>query len=300
MIAIRPATTDADLEAWIRVRRAVLPDESAGTVEGLRAQEGEERVLLLAELDGELAGSGLADRSDIRTRFGRGAPRAAGVPAARRSARRSCASSRPTPVGFGVGEVSALVDDQGSAAFAERFGFREVDRQVEQVRTLGGESEGDLPDGVEVTTVAERPQLLREAYPLASEGYADLATDGPVEVSLEDWLREEATLPGGSFVALAGGEIVGYSGLMSHDNPGVAEDGLTVVRRDWRRRGLALALKRLELAWAAANGIREIVTWTQRGNEGMRRLNERLGYEYRAVSLTMCAPLPLPLDSDRS
>ena len=53
---------------------------------------------------------------------------------------------------------------------------------------------------------------------------------------------------------------------MSHDNPGVAEDGLTVVRRDWRRRGLALALKRLELAWAAANGIREIVTWTQRGN----------------------------------
>ena len=299
MISIRPATTDADLEAWIRVRRAVLPDESAGTVEGLRAQEGEERVLLLAELDGELAGSGLADRSDIRTRFGV-APRV--LPEFRR---RGIGSALLPELAahagrFGVGEVSALVDDQGSAAFAERFGFREVDRQVEQVRTLGGESEGDLPDGVEVTTVAERPQLLREAYPLASEGYADLATDGPVEVSLEDWLREEATLPGGSFVALAGGEIVGYSGLMRHDNPGVAEDGLTVVRRDWRRRGLALALKRHELAWAAANGIREIVTWTQRGNEGMRRLNERLGYEYRGVSLTMCAPLPLPLDSDRS
>jgi ssDNA-binding replication factor A large subunit len=43
-----------------------------------------------------------------------------------------------------------------------------------------------------------------------------------------------------------------------------------------------------------------VVTWTQRGNEGMRRLNELLGYEYRAISLTMCAPLPLPLDSDRS
>jgi uncharacterized protein (TIGR00730 family) len=44
----------------------------------------------------------------------------------------------------------------------------------------------------------------------------------------------------------------------------------------------------------------EVVTWTQRGNEGMRRLNELLGYEYRAISLTMCAPLPLPLDSVRS
>jgi mycothiol synthase len=299
MIAIRPATTDADLEAWIRVRRAVLPDESAGTVEGLRAQEGEERVLLLAELDGELAGSGLADRSDIRTRFGL-APRV--LPAfRRRGVGTALLGELAAHAGrFDVDEVSSLVDDEGSAAFAERFGFREVDRQVEQVMTLGDEREAELPDRVEVTTVAERPELLREAYPLAAEGYADLATDKPVEVSLEDWLREEATLPAGSFVALAGGEIIGYSGLMSHDNPGVAEDGLTVVRRDWRRRGLALALKRLELAWAAANGIREVVTWTQRGNEGMRSLNERLGYEYRAVSLTMCARLPLPLDSDRS
>src|SRR4029453_19056919 len=61
MIAIRPATTDADLEAWILVRRAVLPDESAGTVASLRAQESEERVLLLAEWDGRVRGGGRAD-----------------------------------------------------------------------------------------------------------------------------------------------------------------------------------------------------------------------------------------------
>ncbi len=69
-----------------------------------------------------------------------------------------------------------------------------------------------------------------------------------------------------------------------------AEDGLTAVRRDWRRRGLARALKQRKLAWAAENGIREIVTWTQQGNDGMRMLNEELGYEYRHVSLTMTAP----------
>ena len=201
---------------------------------------------------------------------------------------------------FGVPEASALVDDDGSKVFAERFGFREVDRQVEQVKVLGDEQPAELPPGIEVVTVAERPSLLEEAYPLACEGYADFATDAPASVSLEDWLREEATLPGGSFAALAEGEVVGYSGLMAHDNPGVAEDGLTVVRRDWRRRGLARALKRLELHWAAQNGVREVVTWTQRGNEGMRRLNELLGYEYRAISLTMCAPLPLRLDSGRS
>jgi mycothiol synthase len=299
MITVRPATTHADLDAWIRVRRAVLPDESAGTVEDLRAREGEERLLLLAELDGELAGSGLADRSDIRQRFGL-APRV--LPQfRRRGLGTALLRELEAHAGrFDVSEASALVDDEGSRAFAERFGFRETDRQVEQVKTVGEEPAPELPEGIEIATVAERPELLREAYPLACEGYADLATDGPVEVSLEDWLRDEATLPEGSFVALAGGEIVGFSGLIRHDNPGVAEDGLTVVRRDWRRRGLALALKRLELAWAGANGIREIVTWTQRGNDGMRRLNERLGYEYRAVSVTMCASLPLPLDSDRS
>ena len=39
-------------------------------------------------------------------------------------------------------------------------------------------------------------------------------------ISLEDWLADEATLPEGSFVALAGDEIVGYSGLCRHDDAG--------------------------------------------------------------------------------
>ena len=42
-----------------------------------------------------------------------------------------------------------------------------------------------------------------------------------------------------------------------------------------------MALKRLELAWAAEHGFTEVFTWTQRGNEGMRAVNERLGYVYR-------------------
>jgi mycothiol synthase len=299
MIVVRPAETDSDLEAWIQVRRVVVPDESAGTVEQQRGRESDERLLLLAEFNGELAGSGLADRSYMAGRFGV-APRV--LPGFRRRGVGTAVLRELVAHAdrFGVPEASALVDDEGSEAFAERFGFRETDRQVEQVKVLGNEQPAELPPGIEVVTVAERPSLLEEAYPLACEGYADFATVAPASVSLEDWLREEATLPGGSFAALAEGEVVGYSGLMAHDNPGVAEDGLTVVRRDWRRRGLARALKHLELHWAAENGVREVVTWTQRGNEGMRRLNELLGYEYRAISLTMCAPLPLPLDSDGS
>jgi GNAT superfamily N-acetyltransferase len=196
---------------------------------------------------------------------------------------------------LGLVRVSGQVTDVGSKAFAERFGFVESDRQVEQVRRLDGEIALDpIPDEIEVVTVAQRPELLEAAYPLArDEGYPDLALDGSISVPLDEWLHDEATLPEGSFVALAEGEIVGYSGLMAHDNEGVAEDGLTVVSRGWRRRGLARALKQRELAWAREAGLREVVTWTQTGNDGMRAVNERLGYEYRDVAITMATTLPL-------
>jgi mycothiol synthase len=299
MIVVRPAETDADLEAWIHIRRAVLPNESAGTLTELRQREDPERLLLIAELGDGLAGSGLSVRSDISDRFFL-APRV--LPdRRRRGVGTALLRELVAHAESYVDEVSLVIEDEGSRAFAERFGFLEVGRQVEQVKVLGEDSPvASLPAGVEVVSVDERPELLREAYELASEGYADLATDRPASISLTQWLHEEATLPEGSFVALAGGEIVGFSGLLEHDNPGTAEDGLTVVRREWRRRGLALALKQLELAWAAGNGYSEVVTWTQRGNEGMRRVNELLGYEYRGLAVTMCAPLPLPVDSDRS
>ena len=101
----------------------------------------------------------------------------------------------------GFDKEGRSVDDPGSRAFAERFGFEEVDREVEQVKVLDDELPAPLPEGVEVVSIAERPELLREAYPLArEEGYADLAVDGDVVIKLDDWLRDEATLPEGSFV----------------------------------------------------------------------------------------------------
>ncbi len=66
------------------------------------------------------------------------------------------------------------------------------------------------------------------------------------------------------------------------------------VRRDRRGEGIAVALKRHTLAFAAAHGIREVYTWTQRGNAAMRALNERLGYVARMESVSLVARLPLP------
>jgi GNAT superfamily N-acetyltransferase len=190
----------------------------------------------------------------------------------------------------GFTTVGGHAEDDGALAFAIRHGFEEVDRQVEQVRNLSGLEPAPPPfPDLELATVAQRPELLQRAYALARQGFADMALrTGPATIAVDAWLREEATLPGGSFVALEHGMIVGYAGLLAWDgDPSRAENGLTVVDRRWRGRGLATALKRRQLAWAAANGITQVVTWTQADNEAMRRVNQGLGYVTGTISRTM-------------
>jgi mycothiol synthase len=295
MIELRRAETDAELEAWRQVKQAVLPNERAPTVEELRAEP--DRLFLLAEMDGQVAGCGIAGRSDVTNR-GFVAPRV--LPEHRRRGVGTALVCELAAhcVELGFAKAGSLVNgsDAGSVAFAERFGFEEERRDVEQVRFVAAEEPPPPPpERLEIVSVAQRPDLLREAYELAREGYADMAVSEDIEVSLEQWLREEATLPEASFFALTDGEIVGYAGLMEWPGDRTrAEHGLTVVRRAWRGLGVAPALKRRQISWAAANGLRELVTWTQQGNDKMRRVNERLGYETRAVFLDMVAPLPLP------
>jgi L-amino acid N-acyltransferase YncA len=293
MTTTRPARSDEDLRAYVELWNTVTPDESS-TVEQQRKRRERDprRLYVVAEREGELVGCGYAGPSDTPDR-GFLAPRV--LPDARRQGigtalLRELAAHLTT---LEFVSMSSHLDgaDAGSLAFALRHGFEEVDRQVEQVKLIGSESAGVPPDGITFTTLADRPELLRQSYDLAVEGYADMATYAPVTITLDDWLDGDGgDVPAGTFAALASDDVVGFSGLCAMPGGGF-EDGLTVVRRDWRRRGLAEALKRAKLAWAAENGVAEIVTWTQRGNEGMRALNERLGYGYRSVSISVRAPL---------
>src|ERR1700704_23886 len=68
-VTLRPAESAADLEAWSRIRRLVVPNESAPTIEQLRAEESPLRLLILAESEGATIGSGVADRSQITGSF---------------------------------------------------------------------------------------------------------------------------------------------------------------------------------------------------------------------------------------
>lgn len=289
MIRVSPVVSDGDAAFWLALRTRVAPRE--GTVP---LRRGDDRLFLLAELDGVPVGCARAGRSDLTDSASVGAYV---LPEARRRGVGSALFARLVEHARTLGRdhLFATVDERAveGLAFAGRCGLVEVDREIELRRALGDEPAAAAPAGIDVVTIAERPELLEAAYhAIAIEGYADLPLPGPIEVTLEEWLEEEATVPEGSFVALDGDAPVGYAGLTARPEEGIAENGLTAVCRSHRRRGIAEALKRRQLAWAAAAGYRELVSYTQGRNIPMQRLNERLGYVAAPAWIKLKGPLP--------
>ncbi len=291
---IRTAVSDADYEDWRAVRITIMPYERCPSVAELRDAERPGRLMLLAELDGEVVGSGVADRSGdgqrealaamVRPEFRR---RGIGTGVLRALAEHAVAQGYDT--------AGASVDDEESRLFAERFGFAESNRQVEQLRTIGDEPWPAAPAAYEIVSVAERPELWTAAYhQVALPTFPDMDHPVPLKVSEEDWATEWINDPAAMFMAVAGDEVIGVAGLMlDSDRPERAEVAYTAVRREWRGKSVAATLKRTSMAWAAEHGITEIYTWTQRGNDAMRRLNEHLGFTYGITSISLRAPLPL-------
>jgi GNAT superfamily N-acetyltransferase len=189
--------------------------------------------------------------------------------------------------GATVVEVSVEEDDPDSIAFAERRGFTEDRRESRLILDLETIEPPavELPEALdEIVTLAERPELVHGLYDVALEAFPDIPGEEDDPVSpFEEWVREElgglGDRPEAIFVALAGGEVVGYSKFhVMHARPDALAHDLTGVKRAWRGRGVAGALKRTQVRWAKERGVRELITMNEVRNEPIRRLNERLGY----------------------
>jgi GNAT superfamily N-acetyltransferase len=277
---IRVAESDADLDLWARIRTAASPRD-----ELKRPLRSPDRLLLLA---GE-SGCARAAPSDLEGRVSIGVyvvPEARGRGLGAALYDRSLEHARTLRPDLLFATVDAL--SEPGLAFAAVRGFEEVDREVELRRTIGDEREPEPLPGISVVTLAERPELLEAAYrAVAVEASADMPLSGRYVLTLEKWLEEEGEdVPEASFVALDGDEIVGFAGMRPQ-----AEHGLTAVRRSHRGRGIATHLKRRQLAWAAAAGVEELLTFTQGRNSAMQRVNERLGYVAQPPWLKLSAPL---------
>ena len=280
---IRRAETDADLAAWCEVWNAITPREPITVAEvERRITRQPERLYLIADdiAAGCVAPTDSAGRIYVGVRV---------LPAERR---RGVGSSlfelvvdhaRSLEPEWLSTQVSGA--DPESIAWAERRGFEEYGRQVELVLQVRGDEQPPASlDGIQVVELTE--ELRDAAYELTREAWADLPTEVQVDVpSYEVWLEEEVPGPV-AFLALDEGDVVGFAALMER-GAGRLEHGLTATRRTHRRRGIATRLKRTEIAWAAANGYRELITFTQDRNEGMQAINRALGFEPQPPWISM-------------
>ena len=197
-------------------------------------------------------------------------------------------------------EVSVEEGDAESLAYAERRGFAEVGRESQLILELDDFEPPpvDLPEGIDaIVSFAERPDLVRGLYEVALEAFPDVPGEGeePVE-PFEEYCKHEleglGDRPEATFIALAGGEVVGYSKFhVPLARPEELMHDLTGVKRAWRGRGVAGTLKRAQLHWAKEQGIRTLITMNEVRNEPIRRLNERLGYRLAPGKVHMRAPL---------
>ena len=78
---------------------------------------------------------------------------------------------------------------------------------------------------------------------------------------------------------------MGLSFLGPEEVTGVLIQGDTAVHVDWRRRGIASLLKLHTIAYAQRHGHEEITTRT--ASQGMRALNERLGFQQDGVEVRL-------------
>jgi GNAT superfamily N-acetyltransferase len=287
-------------EAYAAVWNAVLPRYPITPAELERSrQRRPDDLRLVARLDWAVAGCGAAIRSDLPARTYMGA---VVLPEHRRRGlgrgllERVVAAAR----GHGSEILAAGVEegDVGGEAFAARFGFREVLREVEVVRRLRADEVEPPPlDDVEVAPLESRPDLLPETYDLVSATMPEMPLHAPLTMPAYDrWLEEDATgedvIGGGTLIALDGGRVVGFAGLVRRAaDPLLAEHGFTGVAATHRGRGIATLLKRSQIAWAARSGYRELMTATQFDNAPMRAINDRLGYEAQPAWIRVEVPL---------
>jgi GNAT superfamily N-acetyltransferase len=302
MIEVLPYADETDEQLGLDVYNAVWPQDRIGIPEerSFRASL-RDHVDLLARLEGDVVGSTVAAILPHRPEFvfalvtvlPEGRRRGAGT------ALYGAVSAWARERGLDTIETIVADDDGESLAFAQRRGFVEHSRErgVSLDLTRIEPPTVAPPEGVEIATWAERPDLTRGMYEVALEAEPDIpGADDTQVVPFEDWLAHDMRGPGdrpeATFVALDGDEVIGYAKFsLTSAQPTTAHHDLTGVKRAWRGRGVARALKATQIAWAKANGYEELRTRNEERNAPIRRLNEEFGYQPTIGRIYLKGPL---------
>jgi GNAT superfamily N-acetyltransferase len=179
------------------------------------------------------------------------------------------------------GLITNFFENPAGVAFALAYGWREARVETESILDPRMVSE-QPPASVDLRPVTEvDPRLV---WRVDAEATLDVPqTETTDDIPYEEWedhvLRYPLFEPEGSFVAIVDGVAAAVSLLVADRDSGRGLNMFTGTLREYRGRGLALAVKLATTHWAAANGITQITTTNDETNAPMLAINRRLGYK---------------------
>jgi GNAT superfamily N-acetyltransferase len=302
VVEIRACADAGDEQLSLEVYNAVWPHDAI-TMDEVRHFKAAttDHTDLIAWIDGEPAGSAFAaimpHRPDLvmvlSTVLSEHRGRGAGM------ALYGAISDWTREHGLDLLEAVVSDEDPESLAWAERRGFAE-DRREKGVALRLAEIEPpavEPPAGIEIASWAERPNLARGIYEVALEASPDVpGWEDEIPEPFEDWLVNDmqgsGDKPEATFLALAGDEVVGYAKFsLTAAQPRTAHHDLTGIKRAWRGRGIARALKATQIRWAKENGYEELRTRNDERNAPIRHLNREFGYRPTTGRIYVRGPL---------
>ena len=155
--------------------------------------------------------------------------------------------------------------------------------------------------GISITTLAEErardSRCVEKLYELTTlfrrDDPARSTFDAPSYNSREAslWLNMPYVLPAGYFIARRGDEYVGVSDVSLFDAmPGALTAGFTGVKREYRRLGVATALKMHAILYAQSHGYQIIQTFNYPTQPAILALNRKLRFEilFEYATLEKC------------
>jgi GNAT superfamily N-acetyltransferase len=187
-------------------------------------------------------------------------------------------------------------DQPQGVRFLEKRGFKESMRLLESVLDVSTFNFAPYErlelslhaQGIVIRTFAELardPEHLRKLYDMEMVNVPDSPSPEPLTApTFEHWVDtvqgNAGFLPDGYFIAVdeKTGTYAGSASLWRYQARDYLNTGFTGVRRTYRRRGIALALKARAIRYAQEQGAKSIHTDNESYNRAVLGINERLGF----------------------
>ena len=183
--------------------------------------------------------------------------------------------------------------DADAVAWAERRGFRKAHHLFKSTLTLQGFDpspyigalERARSEGIRFLSLAELPagdETYRQLYDFYEATGRDIpgqedTPEFPYDLFKKSLVENPRFDPAAVHIAVDGDRWAALCHMIRQNDGGYFHQ-FTGVRREYRGRGLSLAVKVAGLQWAMAAGVKRLQTYNHSDNQRMLAVNRKMGY----------------------